>query len=498
MLRRRSVLLALLLPLACASPSPAPRPPNILLLYADDLGYGDVGCYGASRVRTPNLDRLAARGLRFTDGHSAAATCTPSRYALLSGEYAFRKKGTGVLPGNAALVLDPARATLASVLRGAGYWTGYVGKWHLGLGDGAIDWNGRIAPGPRELGFERSFLLPATNDRVPCVYLEDQRVLGLDPRDPIVVDYAKPVGSEATGKEHPELLRLQASQGHDQTIVNGIGRIGYFAGGTAARWKDEEIADVLTARTCAFLAEKRDRPFFLCFAASDIHVPRTPHPRFVGSTEMGARGDAIVQFDDCVGRILHTLESEGLADSTLVIVTSDNGPVVDDGYRDDAKAKLGGHRPAGPFRGGKYSAFEGGTRVPWLVAWPGQVPHGESTALVAQVDLVASLARLAGATVPSGAAPDSVDVLDALLGKSAHGRDELVEQAGTLALRQGTWKYVEPSRGQEYFAATDTETGQAKTGHLYDLATDPGETRDLLTEQPERAARMQARLSALR
>ena len=498
-MRRSAFVTLLALVLAACSSPPAPvARHNILLIYADDLGYGDVGCYGATKVRTPNIDKLAAEGLRFTDGHAAAATCTPSRYALLSGEYAFRKPGTGVLPGNAALVLDPTRRTLASLLRDAGFATAIVGKWHLGLGSGVIDWNQEIAPGPREVGFGYSFVIPATNDRVPCVYLENQRVVGLDPSDPIRIDYTQRVGDEPTGKEHPELLRLPASHGHDQTIVHGIGRIGFMSGGKSARWIDEDMADVLTAKACEFLRTPRKEPFFLWFSAADIHVPRTPHARFVGSTELGSRGDAIVQFDACVGRLLATLDQQGLRDSTLVILTSDNGPVVDDGYRDRAKELLAGHRPAGPFRGGKYSAFEGGTRVPWIVSGPGQVRSGESAALVCQVDLAASLAAWAGVAVQPGEVQDSVDVMAALLGKTPLGRDELVEQAGVLALRSGRWKYIEPGKGQARVGATDTETAQSPSGHLFDLEEDLGERHDLRGSLPERAEALRSRLEQVR
>ena len=173
--------------------------PNVVLIYADDVGFGDLGCYGATSVKTPHLDRLAKRGLRFTDAHSSSATCTPSRYSMLTGEYAWRKKGTGVLPGDARMIIDPGRFTLPAMFKKAGYATGVVGKWHLGLGTGNIDWNGPIKPGPLEIGFDSAFLVPATGDRVPCVYVEDYRVVGLDPADPIRVDYSKPIGSEPTG-----------------------------------------------------------------------------------------------------------------------------------------------------------------------------------------------------------------------------------------------------------------------------------------------------------
>jgi arylsulfatase A-like enzyme len=485
-------------PVLPQEPVPPPKPPNIVLIYADDLGYGDVSCNGSKTIATPNVDRLAAAGLRFTDAHCAAATCTPSRYALLTGEYAFRQKGTGVLPGNANLIVAPGRTTLASVLQGAGYRTAVVGKWHLGLGDGELDWNGKIAPGPLEVGFDECLLLPATGDRVPCVYVDGHAVRGLDPEDPIRVSYQDRLGDEPTGKERPDLLKMKWAFGHDKTIVNGISRIGYMTGGNSARWVDEDMAGVFTARAVQFLRQNKDRPFFLFFATHDIHVPRVPHARFVGKTTMGPRGDAIVQFDDCVGRLLDALDELGLADDTLVILSSDNGPVVNDGYVDDSEQKLGDHRPAGPWRGGKYSAFEGGTRVPFVVRWPARVKPGESKALVSQVDLLHSLATLAGQELAAADAPDSQDQLAALLGQDRVGRDHLIEQSASLALREGSWKFILASKGAPFDGATRTELGNAPGDQLYDLAADPGETKNVAAEHPERTQAMRARLLALR
>lgn len=472
--------------------------PNIVLIYADDLGYGDVSCYGATRVQTPAIDRLAQEGLRFTDGHAAAATCTPSRYALLTGEYAFRRRGTGVLSGAAGMIIEPGRTTVASLMKQAGYATAVVGKWHLGLGAGDVDWNVAIKPGPAEIGFDYSFLIPATGDRVPCVYVENGHVVGLDPTDPIEVSYGRRTGTDPIGAEHPELLKMHPSHGHDRTIVNGISRIGYMSGGHAARWVDEDMADVITRQAVDFIERRREERFFLYFSYHDIHVPRVPHPRFVGRTGMGPRGDAIAQLDWCTGQILETLDRLGLAENTLVIFTSDNGPVVDDGYHDDAVTRLGDHLPAGPLRGGKYSRFEGGTRVPWLVRWPARVKPGVSPALVCQVDFLASLARLTGQSLADEAGPDSFDMLPSLLGESPVGRDHLVEHAGGLALREANWKLLPSARGARVNQNVNIETGNDESAQLYDLSADLGERHNVAAAHPERVRAMLERLEALR
>ncbi|MFN9289461.1 MAG: sulfatase-like hydrolase/transferase, partial [Planctomyces sp.] len=318
----------------------AAAPPNIVLIYVDDLGYGDLGCTGATAVATPNIDRLAEEGCRFTDGHSAAATCTPSRYALLTGEYAWRKKGTGIAPGDASSIISADRVTLATILQRAGYRSAVVGKWHLGLGSGNLNWNRPIAPGPLDLGFDESFIIPATGDRVPCVYVEGRQVVGLDREDPIQVSFSGPLDDEPTGQSHPELLKMKWDHGHNATIVNGISRIGFMSGGQRARWVDEDMADVLTERAQKFIEQHvsshHEQPFFLFFSTHDVHVPRVPHPRFAGRTSLGARGDVVAQLDWSVGQLLATLEQHRLSRNTLVILTSDNGPVLNDGYQDEA------------------------------------------------------------------------------------------------------------------------------------------------------------------
>ncbi|MEN6425478.1 MAG: arylsulfatase [Phycisphaerales bacterium] len=478
--------------------TPGSRQPNLILIYADDLGYGDVGCYGATRVATPNIDRLAREGVRFTNAHSASATCTPSRYALLTGEYAWRRRGTGVLPGDARLIVEPGRTTLASLLQRVGYKTAAIGKWHLGLGAGDLDWNGDIRPGPLDIGFDHCFLIPATGDRVPCVYVEDRRVAGLDPSNPIRVSYREPVGDEPTGRDHPELLKMHPSHGHDQTIVNGISRIGYMAGGKSARWVDEDMADTITARAVRFIEQNQAGPFFLYFSTHDIHVPRVPHPRFAGVSGLGPRGDVILQLDWCVGEVLKALDRLNLADNTMVIFTSDNGPVVDDGYQDQAVELLDGHRPTGDLRGGKYSAFDAGTRVPFIVRHPGRIKPGASGALLCQIDLLASMATLTGQTLGGSDAPDSFDVSAALLGRSQTGRDHLIEHAGTLSLIQGDWKYIEPSKGARFNKSTNTELGNDPEPQLYNLRDDLGEKANLADRHPEKAKEMAALLQEIR
>jgi arylsulfatase A-like enzyme len=474
------------------------RQPNIVLIYADDLGYGDVGCYGATKIRTPNIDRLARHGLRFTNVHSTAATCTPSRYSLLTGEYAWRREGTGILPGDAKLIIEPGRTTLASLLKRAGYATGVVGKWHLGLGIGDLDWNGEIKPGPLEIGFDYCFLIPATGDRVPCVYVKNRRVVGADANDPIRVSYRGPVGNEPTGRDHPELLKMRPSHGHDQTIVNGISRIGYMEGGKAARWRDEDMADTLTAKAVDFIENHKTEPFFLYFATHDIHVPRVPHPRFAGRSGLGPRGDAIVELDWTTGEILGTLDRLNLFERTIMIFTSDNGPVVDDGYRDQAVELLDGHVPAGPLRGGKYSIFDAGTRVPFLLRWPDRVKPGLSDALVSQIDLMASLAALTGQKLSADDAPDSFDILRSLLGESPKGRDHLVEQAGTLSVIKGSWKYIEPAEGAKHDRDTNIELGRDTVPQLYDLKNDIGERRNLAEAYPDLVSELASLLGRIR
>jgi arylsulfatase A-like enzyme len=472
-----------------------PRKPNVVVILADDIGYGDLGCYGATKVKTPNLDRLAREGLRFTDAHAPAAVCTPTRYALLTGQYAWRHPpGARILSGVAPLSIPPDRLTLPRLMKQAGYTIAAVGKWHLGLGAGETDFNGLITPGPREVGFDYSFIIPATGDRVPCVYVENQRVVGLDPKDPIRVSYGKPVGDEPTGAQRPELLTTKPSHGHDNTIVNGISRIGYMTGGRAARWKDEEMADTLTRKAVGFIEASAGRPFFLYFATHDIHVPRVPAPRFKGTSQCGLRGDVIQEFDWSVGEVLAALERHRLAQDTLVIVTSDNGGVMDDGYQDGSGDDTSGHQCNGPLRGFKGGLYEGGTREPLLARWPGKVPAGKTSGeLVCLVDLLATAAALTGQNLPPDAGPDSFNVLPALLAEKPAKpcRESLVLQAGggALAMRQGPWKLI-PRPTQRAGAGAKAE--------LYNLADDLGETKNVAGDHPDRVKELTTLLEQVR
>ena len=461
--------------------------PNIVFIYADDVGFGDLSCYGATRVQTPNVDGLARDGIRFVNAHSAAATSTPSRYGLLTGEYPWRRNGTGIAAGDAALIIKPERFTVPKMLKEAGYTTGAVGKWHLGLGSetGKQDWNSMINPSPKEIGFDYSYIMAATADRVPCVFVENQRVVNLDPRDPIQVSYTKNFPGEPTGKNNPELLtKLKPSHGHDMSIVNGISRIGYMKGGKSALWKDEHIADSITTHAVKFIEANKDKPFFLYFATNDVHVPRYPNSRFWGKTDMGLRGDAIVQFDWSVGEIVKALEKAGIRENTLIIISSDNGPVVDDGYADQAVEKLKNHKPWGPFRGGKYSAFEAGTRVPFIVNWHGRITPKKSEALVSQIDMLATLAKLAEVDISRKEVTDSRKQLEAWLGNDEKGRDYIIGSADGLTLLTRQWKYIEPNNGASYNPSTNTELGNDRQDQLYDMLHDRGEYDNVAAENP--------------
>ncbi len=490
-----------------AAAAAAESKPNVVIIYGDDVGFGDVGAYGSEMIPTPNIDRLAKEGLRFTDGHCSASTCTPSRYSLLTGIHGFRD-GVHILAPNAPLAISTEILTLPKLFKQAGYVTGVVGKWHLGLGAKGVpvDWNADVKPGPLEIGFDESFLLPSTNDRVPCVYLEGHRVRNLDPADPLYVNAAKPVDPKGSTvypdgrKNRDAMTYYQSTHGHNNSVINGIGRIGFMAGGKSALWNDETMADEFVTEAKKYIAAHKDKPFFLYFASQDIHVPRAPHPRFQGATKLGYRGDAMVQFDWSTGEILKALEENGLTENTIVIFSSDNGPVYDDGYADGTKVNKSageadrGHDGSGVYRGGKYQIYEGGTRVPFIIRWPAKIQPGISGALVNQIDFIASFADLLGLELPDHEAADSRNNLAAFLGKDQVGLPFMIEESKGEALRCGEWKYIPASAAA---AKKGKQAAKPSKGELYNLNDDPSERKNLIDAHPERAAAMDSQLKEL-
>ncbi|MCX6308806.1 MAG: arylsulfatase, partial [Bacteroidia bacterium] len=473
-----------------------------VIIYADDIGYGDLSCYGYSKVQTPNVDKLASEGVRFTNSNCGAATSTPSRYALLTGQYAWRKEGTGIATGDAAMIIKPQQLTMPRMMQSMGYKTAAIGKWHLGLGSetGKQDWNGFVTPGLVDLGFDYSYIMAATGDRTPCVFMENGRVVNLDPNDPIAVSYKANFPGEPTGKDNPELLRMKPSHTHNQSIVNGISRIGYMKGGKSALWVDENIADSITAKALHFIDANKNQPFFLYFATQDVHVPRVPHPRFVGRSGMGPRGDVLLEFDWIVGQVMDKLKKLQLDENTLVILSSDNGPVIDDGYQDQAVELLGDHKPWGPFRGGKYSGFEAGTRIPQIVRWTNNVKPTVSNASVTQLDWYASFASLTGYQLKPGEAPDSYNAINTLLGKNKKNRDFVVKQniSNILSIVVGGWKYIEPSKFPAMNKETNIELANNLKPQLYNLNKDPGEKVNLAANYPKKVAELKTMLDKVK
>lgn len=505
---KKAIPIISLLPLLTVNESVADNnhnKPNVIIIYADDLGYGDLECYGAKNVKTPNVNKLAENGIRFTNAHAVAATSTPSRYSLLTGEYAWRRPDTDVAAGNAGMIIRPTQFTMADMFKSVGYTTGAFGKWHLGLGDktGQQDWNAPLSASLGDLGFDYHYIMAATADRVPCVFIENGQVADYDESAPIEVSYEQNFPGEPTGRDNPELLyNLKQSHGHDMSIVNGIGRIGYMKGGGKALWKDENIADSITSHAIEFIKRHQHEPFFIYFATNDVHVPRFPHQRFRGKSGMGLRGDAIVQFDWCVGELMTVLSDLNLMDNTLIILSSDNGAVVDDGYADQAEERLNGHTPSGPWRGNKYSAFEGGTVIPAIVHWPAKIKRAiTSEVLMSQIDWMASLADLIDARLPKGSATDSQNRIGNLTGTDMSHRPWIIEQAAnkTLSIRSIDWKYIEPHDGPKMIPwAPNIETGNHPTPQLYYLATDIAEQNNIAEKYPERVFEFQTLLRHIR
>jgi len=484
-LKLKSFVVITMLTIGCWAQKP--DRPNVVIIYGDDVGYGDVGAYGSKMIPTPNIDKLAKEGLRFTDGHCTASTCTPSRYSMLTGEYAFRKR-INVLPPEAPMIIPTDILTLPKLFQQAGYTTGVVGKWHLGLGtkEESVDWNGEVKPGPKEVGFNKSFILPATNDCVPSVYLDEYRVLNLDPNDPLYVSrkYEDVLNKNNTqypnGEIIPEAMTYYSNSGngHNNTVINGIGRMGYMSGGKSALWNDETMTDTFVNEAKNFIAANKEKPFFLYYAAQNIHVPRAPNKRFQGKTDLSYRGDSMVEFDWATGELLKALEENGLTENTIVIFSSDNGPVYNDGYEDGTTIPQSygendrGHDASGIYIGGKYQIFEGGTRIPFIIKWPGQIEPGVSKALVNQIDFIPSFAALLDIEIPATAATDSRNTLKAFLGQDKKGLPYMIEESPRQqALRMGNWKYI---------IGTPKRQKEKQAPRLYDLNKDPSEQKNVI------------------
>ncbi len=482
----------------------AQQRPNVIFIMADDIGYGDLECYNGKET-TPHVNEFARQGCLFTDAYAVASTSTPSRYSFLTGKYSWREANTGIATGDAGMIISPETFTVADLFSKAGYCTAAFGKWHLGLGSttGAQSWNTELDQGLTELGFDDWHIMAATADRVPCVYIRGNsekggrkvnhgRVVNLDPKDPIRVSYTQAIG-DSTWFQFPDAVKLAPraqNDHHGATIVDSIPRIGHMTGGYAARWKDENIADTIVANTIGFMREKAaaGEPFFIYMATNDIHVPRWPHKRFRGKSKMGLRGEAIMAFDWSVGQIMDALKALNIDDNTLVIISSDNGPVLDDGYADRAEplAQAAGHLISGGLRGGKYTAYEGGTRVPFLVRWPGHVPQGTlSKALVSQVDFLGTMAELLGEDIPAGQGMDSRKEASAWLGKDLeNGRDYVLETTNNrkVSVRTHEWKYVHTG---ELYKMNETELHDEYTP-LYT----PTEATNVAANCPEQVIEM--------
>jgi arylsulfatase A-like enzyme len=461
----------LLAPLAALHAADAPKP-NLIVILADDLGYGDVGCYGATMIKTPNIDRLAREGMKFSDAHSPASVCSPSRYGLLSGRYPWRLHQTGN-----DYHLEQDRMNIASMLKSQGYRSAAIGKWHLGY---SADWNQLPITGPLECGFDYHFGVPQNHNDAYRAYIEDHDLVGRKPGEPFRI---------VKGRDFPE--------------------------GLAQPRVDDLVSGTLVTKALHFIGENRERPFFLYFTPVIPHTHITPAERFRGGSAAGLYGDYIQELDNHVGRILAALERFKLNERTLVFFTSDNGGANTDfkgsqnvklnlaseagGVRERFKtakrdARTLGHFTNGPWHDGKGTPFEGGHRVPFIARWPGRIPAGTvSDETICFTDLLATTAAIVNLTLPHGEGGDSFNILPALRGEALKEpiRKLTVLQGDTrddaLAVRSGPWKLIE----------SKTATG-ARKHQLFDLVNDPGETKNLAAGQPEVVQELAAALAKVR
>ncbi|MCK7591868.1 arylsulfatase [Subsaxibacter sp. CAU 1640] len=483
------------------------KKPNIIYINVDDLGYGDVGVYGATKVRTPNIDKLADQGIRFTDAHTVSAVCTPSRYAVITGEYPVRNNNlSSAIFDRDSLIIDTNKLTIADVFKQQGYATACIGKWHLGFGNKRpVDWNAELKPGPLELGFDYYYGVPVLNSHPPFVYVENYKVVGLTEDDPLIY------GKEAKTQPYPEKWNKW-----DQKI----------GGAEKAHelYIDSKVGTTLKGKALDYIKSNSKKPFFLYFATTNIHHPFTPDKRFLGTSDAGRYGDFIHELDWIVGEIMQTLDEEGLTDNTLLILTSDNGGMLNQGGQD---AYAMDHKINGDLLGFKFDAWEGGHRIPFIARWPGHIkPQTVSNALISNVDMLATFAAIVSTKIPKGQAVDSKNLLSVLTNsKDKTERSELLiapNNLNNLALRQGKWMYISGQGGGGFGAKhqgmhdfggpaafpftgqtnSDIANGQLKEdapeAQLYNLETDPYQHKNVYDEHPEIVKQMKARIEAIK
>ncbi|MFB3825155.1 MAG: arylsulfatase [Bryobacteraceae bacterium] len=463
------------------------------MILADDLGYGDLSCYGATKLQTPNLDRLARQGVRFTNAYTPSSVCSPTRYGLMTGRYCWRTSlQRQVLNVNAPLHIEPSRLTLSSLFKKHGYTSAAIGKWHLGYGNPpAVDWNRPLRPGPLELGFSYHFGVPSNHGDITRAFVRNDALVGRAPGVP----YAPGTpDTQATGLSQPRV--------------------------------DDRVNVTLAGESVAFLERSARQPFFLYFTPVAVHNPVTPNKQFRGKAAAGLYGDYVGELDWAVGQVLAALDRLKLAGNTLVLFSSDNGGVVmpygqsegqarefplnledDTGgavskhYRvAQAEAGRAGHRIVASLRGRKHSIYEGGFRVPYIVRWPGHTTAGStSTEVVSLVDTLATCAGILREPLPRDAAEDSYDVLPAILGrkleKPIREATVLHSAEGVFAIRQGPWKLIEARTWNDKLRSPWRAEA---VNQLYNLAADPQERNNLWEQHPGIAARLKALLEKYR
>jgi arylsulfatase A-like enzyme len=451
--------------------------PNIVFLFADDLGYGDLACYNRqSKIPTQHVDALARSGMRFTDAYAGAAVCVPSRYALLTGRYAFR--GAPLRWGSQPTI-EEGRTTLASLLQDHGYETACIGKWHCGFEGGVTRQDEPLVGGPLDRGFDRFFGQHGSLDQPPYFYIHGRAAV------------------------QPATLPIAESHDNSHSVIYQ-GRF-WRAGKIAPNFRHEEVLDRYADQAIDYLQDHHRRapeqPFFLYFALTAPHGPWLPESQFVGKSQAGPLGDFVVHVDDVIGRVLQTLQRLDVDKNTLVVFSSDNGPLWF-----DADVKRYGHDSSGGLRGRKGDIWEGGIRVPLIARWPGRVPAGRtSDEVVSLIDTLATFAAIVGQELPKDAGADGVNLLPVLLGQQGREpvRQSLILQsggAGDLAIRQGDWKYI-PWLGSGGFLTQPSRVpatpGQASV-QLYNLRHDLGEQNNLAQEHPEVVARLSSLLEQQR